>query len=159
MEVPRLGVKFELQLPAYTTAQGNPGSLTHWARPGTEPISSWMLVGFVNHWATMGTLWILNIIKHLLSVHIFLFASDFFLFFAFVWSRFREGPNIAICSYIFVFCFSFSFLASWWQMDFLRCNCSSNRSFNPLCWVGDGACVLARQRHHQSPCAAVRIPS
>ena len=29
MEVPRLGVKLELQLPAYTTAHGNAGSLTH----------------------------------------------------------------------------------------------------------------------------------
>ena len=24
-----------------------PGSLTHWARPGIEPVSSWILVGFV----------------------------------------------------------------------------------------------------------------
>ena len=58
MEVPRLGVKSELQLLAYTratatpepqqrqiravsvtytTAHGNAGSLTHWARPGFEP--------------------------------------------------------------------------------------------------------------------------
>ena len=29
MEVPRLGAKSELQLPAYTTAHGNTGSLTH----------------------------------------------------------------------------------------------------------------------------------
>ena len=29
MEVPRLGVESELQLPAYTTADGNVGSLTH----------------------------------------------------------------------------------------------------------------------------------
>ena len=28
MEVPRIGVKSELQLPAYTTAHGNAGSLT-----------------------------------------------------------------------------------------------------------------------------------
>ena len=47
MEVPRLGVKSELQLPAYTTAHGNAESLTHWARPGIEPTSSWVLVGFV----------------------------------------------------------------------------------------------------------------
>ena len=41
----------------YTTtmAHGNPGSLTHWAKPGIEPVSSWMLVRFTNHWATMGT--------------------------------------------------------------------------------------------------------
>ena len=31
----------------YTTAQGNAGSLTHWARAGTEPATSWFLVRFV----------------------------------------------------------------------------------------------------------------
>ena len=31
----------------YTTAHGNTGSLTHWARPGVEPPTSWFLVGFV----------------------------------------------------------------------------------------------------------------
>ena len=31
----------------YTTAHGNARSLTHWARPGIEPKSSWILVGFV----------------------------------------------------------------------------------------------------------------
>ena len=29
---------------AYTTAHGNDGSLTHWARPGIESASSWMPV-------------------------------------------------------------------------------------------------------------------
>ena len=62
MEVPRLGVKSELQLLAYTTATavqhlshicelttayGNAGSLTHCVRPGIELASSWILVGFV----------------------------------------------------------------------------------------------------------------
>ena len=32
----------------YTTAQGNAGSLAHWARPGIEPASSWMLIRFVS---------------------------------------------------------------------------------------------------------------
>ena len=32
----------------YTTAHGNAGSLTHWARPGIEPASSWMLIRFVS---------------------------------------------------------------------------------------------------------------
>ena len=31
----------------YSTAQVNAGSLTHWTRPGIEPVSSWILVGFV----------------------------------------------------------------------------------------------------------------
>ena len=31
----------------YTTAHGNAGSLSCWARPGIKPASSWILVGFV----------------------------------------------------------------------------------------------------------------
>ena len=38
----------------YTTAHGNARSLTHWARPGIKPATSWFLVGFVNHCAMMG---------------------------------------------------------------------------------------------------------
>ena len=40
---------------AYTTANSNAGSLTHGTRPGIEPASLWILVGFVNHWAMTGT--------------------------------------------------------------------------------------------------------
>ena len=32
----------------YTTAHGNPGSLTHRTRPGFQPVYSWMLVRFVS---------------------------------------------------------------------------------------------------------------
>ena len=39
----------------YTTALGNAGSLTPWARQRTEPTTSWFLVRFVNHCATTGT--------------------------------------------------------------------------------------------------------
>ena len=38
-----------------TTAHGNAESLTHWARPGIKPQSSWILVRFFNCWATKGT--------------------------------------------------------------------------------------------------------
>ena len=31
----------------YTAAHSNTRSLTHWARPGIEPVTSWFLVGFV----------------------------------------------------------------------------------------------------------------
>ena len=31
------------------------GSLTHWARPGIKPTTSWFLVRFINYWATTGT--------------------------------------------------------------------------------------------------------
>ena len=48
VEVPRLWVKLELQLPAYTIAHSsNTRSLTHWAKPGIEPTSSWILMGFL----------------------------------------------------------------------------------------------------------------
>ena len=39
----------------YTSAHVNPRSLTHWSRPGIKPVSSRMLVGFVNCWAMKGT--------------------------------------------------------------------------------------------------------
>ena len=64
MEVPRLGVTSDLQLPAtshshsnaqiwatcatYTIAHGNSRSLTHWTGPGIEPATSWCLVRFVS---------------------------------------------------------------------------------------------------------------
>ena len=32
-----------------------PDPLTHWARPGIKPTTSWFLVRFVNHWGTTGT--------------------------------------------------------------------------------------------------------
>ena len=63
VDVPRLGVESELQPPAYTratatpdlhpasatytTAHGNAGSVIHWARPGIELSSSWVLVRFI----------------------------------------------------------------------------------------------------------------
>ena len=63
MEVPRLGVQSELQLPAYTTAtampdpsrvcnlqtaHGNARFLTHWTRAQIEPSTSWFLVRFIS---------------------------------------------------------------------------------------------------------------
>ena len=47
MEVPRLGVESELQVLAYAIATATPESLTHWARPGIKPESSWILVGLI----------------------------------------------------------------------------------------------------------------
>ena len=56
MEVPRLQIKSELQLQAYAAAHHNAESCwVHWVRPGIEPASSWILVGFVICWATTGT--------------------------------------------------------------------------------------------------------
>ena len=39
----------------YTTAHGNAGSPTHWARPGIKPASSWILVQFIFCCAAIGT--------------------------------------------------------------------------------------------------------
>ena len=62
MEVPRLGSNWscgcqptpepqQLRIwdasATHTTAHGNAGPLTNWARPRIEPMSSWILVGFV----------------------------------------------------------------------------------------------------------------
>ena len=33
---------------SYTTALSHTGSLTHWARPGSKPTSSWILIRFVS---------------------------------------------------------------------------------------------------------------
>ena len=43
-------IRIRVTSATYTTAHGNIGSLTHWARPGIEPTTSWFLAGFVNHW-------------------------------------------------------------------------------------------------------------
>ena len=66
----RLGVKLELQLLVHTTATAVPDPshicilhhsswqcwiLNHWESPGIESASSWILIGFVDHWATKGT--------------------------------------------------------------------------------------------------------
>ena len=62
-KVPRLEAELDLQLPAYpqpeqhkiqamsatyTTANSNARSLTHGARPGIEPSTSWFLVRFIS---------------------------------------------------------------------------------------------------------------
>ena len=38
----------------HTTVHANARSLTHWAMTGIEPESSWILVGFIIHWALKG---------------------------------------------------------------------------------------------------------
>ena len=48
MEVPRLGVQSELQMPVYTTAHGNARSLTHWTKPGIKPETSWFLIRIIS---------------------------------------------------------------------------------------------------------------
>ena len=57
----------------YTAAWGNARILTHWVRPGIEPVSSWILVMFLTHWATMVTpYWKIFLIKNFLIKNILL---------------------------------------------------------------------------------------
>ena len=69
-----LHAELELQLLAYTTAHGKAESLTHCERPGIEPTSSWILLGFV----TAEPPWEL---------------LDFCLFVCFVFCLFRATPT------------------------------------------------------------------
>ena len=70
MEAPKLGVESELQLPAYTRVTATPDpnhvcdlhhssrnarSLTHWAKPGIKPETSWFIVVICFYCTTMGT--------------------------------------------------------------------------------------------------------
>ena len=55
----------------YTTAHSNARSLTHWARLGINPASLWILVRFVNCWATTGTPWI-ELFKTAFTSHLLL---------------------------------------------------------------------------------------
>ena len=85
MEIPGLGVESELQLQAYTTAMAtlDPScvcdqhcslhvarSLTHWTRPGIEPVSSqrqcWIL-NLLRHTGSSKTAWFFNLPGFLIS--------------------------------------------------------------------------------------------
>ena len=65
----------------YTTAHGNTGSLTHWARPVIKPTTLWFLVGFfsmvpqgellgdafLSTWASLlspGFRWLISLLHH-----------------------------------------------------------------------------------------------
>ena len=63
----------------YATAHGNPGSLTHWARPEMEFETSWILVRLLTHWGTMGTPAFFQLLKNvniiLSSVFLWLYKN------------------------------------------------------------------------------------
>ena len=76
----------------YTTVHGNAGSLTYWARPGIEPTCSWILVGFLTHWATTGTL-------RFFFVSLFLVVFGFLSFvFLETHSQHMEVPRLGVWS-------------------------------------------------------------
>ena len=67
-------------------SHSNTGPLTHWVRPGIEPASSWILVRFVNCWATKGTPRVYFKVSKLFHVCLSVFFF-FFHFLKFYWSR------------------------------------------------------------------------
>ena len=113
MEVSRLGVKLEIQLLAYaigteiqaiyvtyTTAHGNTTSVTHWARPGIEPTSSWILVSFINRWAMKGTPALPWCLCHCSSSSSYFIADFFFFIFCCL-----QTPNVVVSSSSVLACF------------------------------------------------------
>ena len=106
MEVPRLGVKSELQLLAYTTAtvMWNPShicnhSTSAWqcqmlnplSKARDHPSSSWIQIWFVNYWATTGTPSSLFEAQFLFYHHS---ASNFTeILFTARLTNFRKGPD------------------------------------------------------------------
>ena len=62
----------------YSTSHCNARSLTHWARPGIEPTSSWILVGFITTEPQQELLWCtvsLSLFRKVLSAWIFGYLS------------------------------------------------------------------------------------
>ena len=55
MEIPRLEVESDLQVPTYTTAPATPGPSIHWAMPGISLPPHGHCVGFLTRWAATGT--------------------------------------------------------------------------------------------------------
>ena len=119
MEVPRLEVQSELrrrptpepqqlgiqaESATYTTTHSNVWSLTHWVRPGIEPESSWMLLGFTNHWAMTETpncalLDVCRLYANYISIKLF-FNCFFLSFFSLFWPHLQHrkvpGPGIRL---------------------------------------------------------------
>ena len=72
----------------------NAGSLTHWSRPGIEPTSSWMLVGFVNHWAMTG----------ISKVHIYLYSQPSISIAPHLVDSTSCSSHIVVCIYWKIWC-------------------------------------------------------
>ena len=131
MEVPRLGVESELQLLAYATATAT-WNLSHicslyhsslqrqilnpLSKAKIEPAFSWILVRFVNCWATKGTPTYISIFRH----HLFCF--NFLVFLRNIYFHLKKncGTNVhAIIGRLKIHLLQTSFLSTWktWRFD------------------------------------------
>ena len=147
MEVPRLGVEWELQLLAYATAtatrvlspvcdprhSSQQLGIRNPLRPGIKPISSWMLVGFV-------------------TAEPRLELQDLIFFSMLIRSDFVLVRFVLFC--LPPFC-----IWTYWAAvgTYINCSCAA-LDFNSLCWGRDGTCIPALQRCHRSCCTTAGTP-
>ena len=165
MEVPRRGVNrscscwpmpqpHQCQILAtsvtYTASHTNAGSLTHWARPGIQPESSWLLVRLVTSqvgycWATTGTPLYFNLIH-----------STCICGSCYVVSRLKRVPARDFLSdFDFLAHFSF-FLSFFFSFVFLRA--SPAACGGSLAWGPFGAVAAGLRHSHRQQCQ-IRTPS
>ena len=137
MEDPGLGVKLELLPLTYTiatatqglshtvtyiTAHGNAGSLTHSARPGIEPISLWILIGFV----TTEPWWVSRIF------YFYWNRVDLQCFFSFNYTI-KWFSYIYICMYVCVYIYILFYVLFHYTQD---------NEYSSLCYTA-GPCWLS----------------
>ena len=85
----------------YTTAHSTARSLTHWARPGIKPTSSWMLVRFTNGLATMGTSKT-PVNSYLLYQYRHIFWKPSVVFINYIYNLTKQSIFVAhVCSHIY----------------------------------------------------------
>ena len=141
MDVPRLGVESELHLLACTSATGNSrlelhlwptphlmamsDHLTHWARPGIKPTSSWILVRLI----TAEPRWELQLWNFWLHTRGSSISCSVFCIFYFnpfsktmnsVWQNYRRHSTSGCCSCYYLHGYILV-IAKWWY------------SLSPLC--------------------------
>jgi len=105
---PKPCLRLTPQLTTYTTAHSNAGSLTPWARAGTEPTTSWFLVRFVNHCATTGT-------PHITCSFVTGFFCSTVYPCCFLWQGFIYSQCCVMFYWIWIYWFAYPFLC-WWAL-------------------------------------------
>ena len=131
----------------YTTAHSNARSLTHWVRPGIQPMSLWILVGFVNPRATTGTpsksIFVRKISRQSLPLHLHMYLNEQrknMEWYKILGNGFQEcgllsvwANNFTLFIYLFICYFMVAPAAhgSSQARDWIR----AAGAFNPLCWA------------------------
>ena len=121
----------------YTTAHGNTRSITHWVRPGIEPASSWILVGFISaepQWELLICnfyIWpFLYLLKNVYSNSFNVFDFQFYHLYLF-------KSLFLLIKFLPYYCFVFSHFTACWVIFFVECHILR---IIP-CWVLDFFCI------------------